>query len=88
MLHNDYINSLVGFGIVGLLALLTLLFFPLIIFYKRLKADKSFTKNATGMLFIIALLVFAITDSIYSHNVMRSFFVFFLGILLPTTIEE
>lgn len=88
MLHNDYINSLVGFGIVGLLVLLTLLFFPLIIFYKRLKADKSFTKNATGMLFIIALLVFAITDSIYSHNVMRSFFVLFLGILLPTTIEE
>jgi len=82
MLHNDYINSLVGFGILGLLAFLGLLFFPLAIFFKRLKADKDYTKNATGMLVIIALLVFTITDSIYSHNVMRSFVVFFLAILL------
>jgi len=83
MLHNDYINSLVGFGILGLLALLALLFFPLIIFFKRLKANKGFTRNTIGILLVIALSVFAITDSIYSHNVMRSFFVFFLGVLLP-----
>ena len=88
MLHNDYINSLVGFGILGLLVLLALLFFPLTIFFKRLKADKDFTKNAIGMLFIIALSVFAITDSIYSHNVMRSFVVFFLGVLLPVANKE
>ncbi|ABL02621.1 O-antigen polymerase [Candidatus Ruthia magnifica str. Cm (Calyptogena magnifica)] len=83
MLHNDYINSLVGFGIVGLLVLLMLLFLPLAIFFKRLRTNKDFTKNAIGLLFIIALSVYAITDSIYSHNVMRSFVVFFLGVLLP-----
>ena len=88
MLHNDYINSLVGFGILGLLVLLALLFFPLTIFFKRLKADKDYTRNAIGMLFIIALSVFAITDSIYSHNVMRSFVVFFLGVLLPVANKE
>lgn len=88
MLHNDYINSLVGFGVLGLLALLALLFFPLTIFFKRLKVDKGYTKNAIGILFIIALSVFAITDSIYSHNVMRSFFVFFLGVLLPVARKE
>lgn len=89
MLHNDYINSLVGFGIVGLLVLLVLLFLPLSIFLKRLNTtDKDFTKNAIGILFIIALLVFAITDSIYSHNVMRGFFVFFLGVLLPMSTKN
>jgi O-antigen ligase len=89
MLHNDYINSLVGFGIVGLLVLLVLLFLPLSIFLKRLNTtDKDFTKNAISILFIIALLVFAITDSIYSHNVMRSFFVFFLGVLLPMSTKN
>jgi len=88
MLHNDYINSLVGFGILGLLALLALLFFPLIIFFRRLKAEKECTRSAIGVLFIIALLVFAITDSIYSHSVMRSFFVFFLGVLLPVARKE
>jgi hypothetical protein len=66
------------------LVLLALLFFPLTIFFKRLKADKDYTKNAIGILLIIALSVFAITDSIYSHSVMRSFFVFFLGVLLLT----
>jgi len=88
MLHNDYVNSLVGFGILGLLALLALLFFPLTLFFKRLKADKDYTRNAIGVLFIIALSVFAITDSIYSHNVMRSFVVFFLGVLLPLARKE
>ncbi len=88
MLHNDYVNSLVGFGILGLSALLALLFFPLTLFFKRLKADKDYTRNAIGVLFIIALSVFAITDSIYSHNVMRSFVVFFLGVLLPLARKE
>ena len=82
MLHNDYINSLVGFGILGLLALLALLFFPLIIFFIRLRAYEDFTRNAIGILLVIALTVFAITDSIYSHSVMRSFVIFFLGFLL------
>ena len=88
MLHNDYINSLVGFGILGLSVLLAFLFFPLTIFFKRLKADKDYTRNAIGILLIIALSVFAITDSIYSHNVMRSFVVFFLGVLLPVANKE
>ena len=83
MLHSDYINSLVGFGILGLLAFLALLFIPLALFFKQLKADKYCNRSAIGILFVLTLLVFAITDSIYSHNVMRSFVVFFLGILLP-----
>ena len=88
MLHNDYVNSLVGFGILGLLALMALLFLPLTLFLKQLKADKECARSAIGVLFIIALSVFAITDSIYSHSVMRSFFVFFLGILLPVARKE
>jgi O-antigen ligase len=88
MLHNDYVNSLVGFGILGLLALMALLFLPLTLFFKRLKADKECARSAIGVLFIIALSVFAITDSIYSHSVMRSFFVFFLGVLLPVARKE
>ena len=84
MLHNDYVNSLVGFGILGLLVLMALLFLPLTLFFKQLKADKECARSAIGVLFIIALSVFAITDSIYSHSVMRSFFVFFLGVLLLT----
>jgi len=88
MLHNDYVNSLVGFGILGLLALMALLFLPLTLFFKRLKAEKEFARSAIGVLFIVALSVFAITDSIYSHSVMRSFFVFFLGVLLPVARKE
>ena len=88
MLHNDYVNSLVGFGILGLLALMALLLLPLTLFFKRLKAEKECARSAIGVLFIIALLVFAITDSIYSHSVMRSFFVFFLGVLLPVATKE
>ena len=88
MLHNDYVNSLVGFGILGLLALMALLFLPLTLFFKRLKADKECARSAIGVLFIIALSVFAITDSIYSHSVMRSFFVFFLGFLLLTDLKK
>jgi len=88
MLHNDYVNSLVGFGILGLLVLMVLLFLPLALFFKQLKADKECPRSAIGVLFIVALSVFAITDSIYSHNVMRSFFVFFLGFLLPVARKE
>jgi len=83
MLHNDYINSLVGFGLLGLLSFLVLILLPFTIFFKQLKVNKDSSRSAIGILFIIALSVFAITDSIYSHSVMRSFLIFFLGVLLP-----
>ena len=88
MLHNDYVNSLVGFGILGLLALMAMLLLPLTLFFKQLKTDKECARSAIGVLFIIALSVFAITDSIYSHSVMRSFFVFFLAVLLPVSRKD
>ena len=77
MLHNDYMNALVGFGIFGLFSFLAFLLIPLWVCLKRLSQHEDFTKNAAGVIFSFSLIIFAITDSIHSHNVMRSLVVFF-----------
>lgn len=79
-LHNDYINTLVGMGLLGFSAFLALLFIPLIVFFKRLKCRENFAKNATGILLITSSLAIATTDSIYTNSVMRTFFVFMLAV--------
>ncbi len=82
ILHNDYINSMVGFGIIGLFVLLSLLFVPLILFFQRAKNSDNFITNSMGVILIIGMATFSITDSIYSHNVMRTFVIFFMALLL------
>ncbi len=81
-LHNDYINTLVGMGLFGFIVLLMLMLTPLLIFIRRVKTHKSYEKNAAGVILIVGYLSIAITDSMYTNAVMRTFFVFMLAITL------
>lgn len=81
-LHNQYVDTLVGQGALGLSMLLLLLFTPLIIFVKRLQ--KSNTSQvyflSIGIVTIVGYLGLGFTDRIFSHTLLNIFFLMSVAI--------
>jgi O-antigen ligase len=87
-LHNEYITNLVSAGIVGLLALLALLFSPIIIFYQKLKNNNTYYYALMGILLCISYITFGFTHIALGEEHMNSFYVLFMGFLLPQSIRR
>jgi len=87
-LHNEYITNLVSAGIVGLVALLSLLFIPITIFYQRLKDKENFHYASMGLLLCASYATFGFTHIAFGEEHVNSFYVFFIGLLLPKVIDN
>jgi O-antigen ligase len=85
-LHNEYITNLVSAGIFGLLALLTLLFTPMVIFYQNLKGRDS-CLSMMGTLLCVGYVTFGFTHIALGEEHMNAFYVLFMGFLLPKVIK-
>ncbi len=87
-LHNEYITSFVSTGIIGLLALLALLFFPVIIFWQKLKDKNTYYYSIMGILLCTGYATFGFTHIAFGEEHVNAFYVFFLGFLLPKIIKK
>lgn len=81
-LHNDYINTMTGMGLIGLSCFLYCLLLPLAYFARIIKSRITFQQSSIGFVFIVSLLLISLTDSIYTSTVMRTFWVTFTCIIL------
>jgi len=80
-LHNEYITTIVSAGIIGLLMLLTLLFFPIIVFYRKLKNKETYYYASMGILLCASYATFSFTHMAFGEEHINAFYVFFLGFL-------
>ncbi len=78
--HNQYLNYMVKFGLVGLLLILVLIFYPII----KLQAYK----NPIFLLFMVIMLIGNFGDSNFETHVGSNFFVFFYCLLLIPKSEK
>jgi len=78
--HNEYLTTWVLKGAIGELTLIALLFSPIYIFYKRIspKLDNYF--SGLGILLCSGYAFFAITNLVFGHGIIDTFFVFFLAV--------
>ncbi len=84
-LHNEYITNLVSAGTLGLLALLTLLLTPMLIFYKKLKDEKIYYYASMGILLCTSYITFGFTHIAFGEEHVNAFYVFFMAFLLLNT---
>ena len=86
--HNQYLDDLSKRGIVGLLALLAVLFIPLRTFMKNLKtANNEIKLIATlGVAHILSVMVYGLSQGFLVHN-SGTIFYFFLTIVFYTAIR-
>ncbi len=86
-LHNEYITNFVSAGILGLLALLILLFAPMIIFYQKLKDRESYYYSSMGILLCAGYATFGFTHIAFGEEHINAFYVLFMGFLLPRVLR-
>lgn len=81
-LHNEYLTSLLGTGVLGLLSVLLLLFVPLLMFLKSRKKEDMFPFAAMGAMLSVGYASFGLTNLSFGESFMNSFYVVFLALLL------
>jgi len=81
-LHNEYITHLVSAGILGLVALLTLIFTPMVIFYQKLKDRRAYYYASMGVLLCVAYATFGFTHIALGEEHVNAFYVLFMSFLL------
>lgn len=86
-LHNEYITNLVSAGVVGLFSLLSLLLVPLTIFYQNLANKSAYFYSSMGVLLCSGYATFGFSHIAFGEEHINAFYIFFLGVLLPTVIK-
>ena len=86
-LHNEYITNLVSAGIFGLLALLILIFAPIVIFYKKLKNREDYYYASMGILLCAAYATFGFTHIAFGEENVNAFYILYISFLLPKVIK-
>ena len=79
--HNQYLHELLISGILGFLGLMVLLLVPLIVFATRLRNSKGdlYAAAAVGIGFVLAFMVFGLTQGPFSYKVIASFYGFVIA---------
>ena len=79
--HNQYLHELLISGIFGIVALVLLLLAPLIVFLTRLRGSEGdfYAAAALGVGFVLAFMVFGLTQGPFSYKVIASFYGFVIA---------
>ncbi|MDA1204254.1 MAG: O-antigen ligase family protein [Verrucomicrobia bacterium] len=79
--HNQCLHEWLINGVLGLVAVSLLLVIPLIVFIRRLVASEgdTYAAAATGIGFVVAFMVFGLTQGAFSYKVIASFYGFVIA---------
>ena len=79
--HNQYLHEWLINGVFGLLAIIFLLVVPLAVFIRRLVGSEgdSYAAAAIGIGFVVAFMVFGLTQGPFSYKVIASFYGFVIA---------
>jgi len=84
-LHNTYLTQYFNGGFVLLVALLLLLFVPLIIFLKANSQDRENPIFILGVILTLGYASFGMVNILFGDTYMNGFYVFFLAIIMLLT---
>jgi O-antigen ligase len=79
--HNQYLHEWLTNGVLGLVAVSLLLVVPLIVFVRRLVGSEgdTYAAAAIGIGFVVAFMVFGLTQGPFSYKVIASFYGFVIA---------
>lgn len=84
--HNTYLNHLLAEGLLGLIAIILLLFIPFKRFIVSARYYKSINSNSfviMGVLMMLMFILFGFAMKLFGDVFINAFYVFYIAILLP-----
>ncbi|HKU17858.1 MAG TPA: O-antigen ligase family protein, partial [Candidatus Saccharimonadales bacterium] len=80
--HNDYLNALASFGIVGFLLLLIVLVLPIWLFLRAAQSGDHTVQalGLAGLFTVIGFAIYALTDVVFLHNMMVIWYVVYIAL--------
>ncbi len=84
--HNQYMYTLLINGVFGLIGQVLVLLVPLVVFITRLRGSQGdyYAAAAIGVGFVVAFMVFGITQGPFNYKVITSFYGFMIAALAST----
>jgi O-antigen ligase len=88
--HSDYMNNLSSWGLLGLAMYFLVLGYPLVLFMKALRSKRNCGKAAgfSGILMIVGLLIFGLTETMFIHSIVMSWYVTFTAMLMAIIFRQ
>ena len=88
--HNEYLHELLMSGVFGFTAKILLLLVPLVVFITRLKNTQGhcYATNVIGIGFVVAFMIFCITQGPFGYKFISSFYGFVIGGLAIRPLEK
>jgi len=82
--HNEYLYALVERGVVGLLTILLILFFPAYLFFSSLRSRNESTRviAIAGLIVTSGYIVFGLTEAIFNRPTTTNFYSMMMALLL------
>lgn len=82
--HDDYLNALSSQGLVGLVFYLLSMGYPLILYGGALRSSFRYKQAAgfAGVITVSGLLVFGLTETMFTHSIVMSWYVVFTAMLM------
>jgi len=80
--HNDYVDALSSRGILGILALFVILLVPAGRFMQAIRSPerRNHAVGMAGMLTVAGFAIFALTDTIFLHSIMITWYVIYMAL--------
>jgi O-antigen ligase len=87
--HNEYLFEYLSNGILGFLSKVLLLLMPLSVFISKMRAAQRgcYVEGLTGVCFVIAFLIFGMTQGVFSLKLVCSFYGFIIAGLASEAAE-
>lgn len=88
--HSDYMNNLSDRGLFGLAVYLLAMGYPLVLFMTALRSNDDWRRAAgfAGIIMISGLLVFGLTETMFIHSIVMSWYVTFMAILMAIVLGK
>lgn len=80
--HSDYFDALSSRGVLGFVALLTLLGVPAVYFLRALKnpQDTSHSLGLAGLMLVCGFAIFGLSDTVFIHSMNISWYVIYVAL--------
>jgi len=87
-LHNEYLTNLLSAGYLGLIYVLSIIFIPLIIFFKSRRDEAKYFLAISGIFVCASYFISGLTHIAFGEEHVNALYIFMMALLMPRVLKD